>query len=286
MTDSTTPTAERTRIVTDDGVELGVTRTAPAGATRASILVASATAVPRGFYRRFAEHAAKAGYEVLTMDYRGTGESRPTSLRGYEMTFADWAEHDIPAGIEALRADRPRYLVGHSYGGSALGLVPGTERLAAAYTFGSGTGWGGWMSPAERRRVRVLWAFAGALTAVMGYAPWSRLGGGEDLPAGAFRQWRRWTGFPRFVVDDPLVPDAAARYASVRIPLTYATAVDDPWATPRARDETLACYTGAASRTAVDLHPSDIGVEQIGHMGYFRAGAEAFWDDVLATFGA
>jgi len=273
---------EREELTTDDGVVLAATRYPAAGPSTATIVLGGATAVPRGFYRRFAEHAARAGYDVLTLDYRGTGESRPASLRGYRMAFGDWAEHDIPAAIEAARADRPRYLVGHSYGGTALGLVPGTDRLAGAYTFGSGTGWSGWMTPGERARVRVAWAIGSVATALLGYTPWSRLMGGEDLPAGAFRGWRRWTSFPDFAVGDPRVPDAAARYAAVRIPLTYATATDDPWATPASRDAMLATFAGAP-RSAVDIEPSSIGAASIGHMGYFRAGAEPLWDAAITA---
>ena len=276
---------EQERLLTDDGLALAATRIRPPTPAAASILVAGATAVPRRFYRRFAEHAANAGFEVLTLDYRGTGESRPASLRGFRMGFGDWAEHDIPAAIAAMDPSRPIHLVGHSYGGSALGLIPGVERLASAYTFGSGSGWSGWMSRAERARLWWIWNTVGPVSVgLLGYLPWSRLGSGEDLPAGAFWGWRRWTSFRRFVVDDPLVPDAAARYAAVPIPLTYATAVDDPWATPASRDAMLETFTGAARRTAVDLVPASIGASSIGHMGYFRSGAEPLWDAALESF--
>lgn len=268
-------------LVTDDGFRIAATRFTPATAARASIVVAGATAVPRGFYRRFAAHAAGAGFEVITLDYRGTGESRPASLRGFEMSFGDWAERDIPAAIGALPADRPRHLVGHSYGGSALGLVPDIDRLESAYLFGAGTGWGGWMAPAERRRTELMWRIGGIATTLLGYAPWGRLMGGEDLPAGAFRGWRRWTRFPEFVVGDPKT-DARERYASVRIPLVFATSVDDPWATPASRDALLATFTGAPRR-AIDLVPARIGAAQLGHMGYFRAGAESLWDAALES---
>jgi len=276
------PEGERDELVTDDGVRLAATRYRPSAPSDSTIVLAGATAVSRRFYRRFGEHAAGAGFEVITLDYRGTGESRPASLRGYRMSFADWAEHDIPAAIAAADPGRPIRLVGHSYGGTALGLVPGIDRLGGVYAFGAGTGWTGWMTPVERRRARLGWAIGSLATLLLGYAPWGRIMGGEDLPAGAFRGWRRWTRFPEFIVGDPKEPHAAARYAAVRIPLTYATAVDDPWAPPASRDAMLANFPNAP-RTAVDLHPSDIGAAQIGHMGYFRAGAEPLWDAALAA---
>jgi len=277
---------EEVELVAADGMRLAATRFRPSGPAHAATLVAGATAVPRGFYRRFAAHAAAAGLETLTLDYRGTGGSRPASLRGFRMRFADWARLDIPAALDALAGPRPVHVVGHSYGGSAFGLVPGTERVASLYAFGAGSGWDGWMSPGERLRVRFLWDVAGpALTALLGYLPWSRLMSGEDLPTGAFRDWRSWCRHPDFVLGDPAEPEARAQYASVRIPVTLATSTDDPWATPRSRDAILAGYTGA-TRRAVDIDPAAHGLDRIGHMGYFRAGAEPLWDDALAALSA
>ncbi|MCA4128600.1 hypothetical protein LDY98_20365, partial [Pseudomonas aeruginosa] len=56
-----------------------------------------------------------------------------------------------------------------------------------------------------------------------------------------------------------------------------ATALDDPWAPPRSRDAFVEAYRNAPLET-LDLRP-DGG--PLGHMGYFRAGAEALWDDAL-----
>jgi len=277
---------ERLDLETDDGVRIAATRFRPSTPATGGIVVGGATAVPRGFYRRFAVHAAAAGFDVLTLDYRGTGDSRPASLRGYRMRFDDWARYDLDAAIDALDDARPRCLVGHSYGGTALGFLPDTDRLAAVYAFGSGTGWGGWMSPAERMRTWFLWNVAGpALIATHGYMPWSRTMGGEDLPSDAFWGWRRWCRYPQFAVGDPKRPDAAASYASVRIPLHYAAATDDAWAPPASRDAMLRNYT-TAPRTAIDVEPADVGLESIGHMGYFRAGAEPLWDQALETLAA
>jgi pimeloyl-ACP methyl ester carboxylesterase len=43
--------------------------------------------------------AAAQGFSVLTLDDRGVGLSRPTSLRAFEMDFRDWARlHLAPRG--------------------------------------------------------------------------------------------------------------------------------------------------------------------------------------------
>ena len=39
------------------------------------IVMASATGVPRGFYKRFAEFAQARGINIIATDYRGIGDS-------------------------------------------------------------------------------------------------------------------------------------------------------------------------------------------------------------------
>ncbi len=269
---------------TDDGVDLAATRYRPSGEPRAALLVAAATAVPQGYYRRFAQAAAEAGFETLTFDYRGIAASAPERLRGYRMSFADWAEHDIPAAVAALDGSGPVHVVGHSYGGSAFGLVP-QRGIASLTAYGAGTGWHGWMPRSERLRVLAMWHLIGPLTtAALGYLPWSRFFGGADLPLGAYRGWKRWVSFPRFAVDDPRMPDAAERYAAVRVPITSITATDDRWATPRSRDALAATYSGAEIVTR-DVAPADLGVSEIGHMGYFRPAAAPLWRELFARLG-
>jgi predicted alpha/beta hydrolase len=42
------------------------------------VLIAPATAVPQGYYAKFARYlAATQGFRVVTLDYRGIGRSKP-----------------------------------------------------------------------------------------------------------------------------------------------------------------------------------------------------------------
>lgn len=100
---------------------------------------------------------------------------------------------------------------------------------------------------------------------------------GDDLPLGVYRDWKRWCRHPRYYFDDPAMRHLHQRYAAVRTPCLFATALDDPWAPPRSRDAFVEAYRNAPLET-LDLRP-DGG--PLGHMGYFRAGAEALWDDAL-----
>ena len=75
-----------------DGYALTATHYAATGSQ--FIVLGSATAVPRGFYKRFAQFAQARGINVITTDYRGIGDSKRGSLKGFEMRYADWSRYE------------------------------------------------------------------------------------------------------------------------------------------------------------------------------------------------
>ena len=251
---------------------------------RARIVMAGATGVPQGFYRRFASHAASAGFEVITFDYRGIGDSAPATLRGFRMDYRDWGRLDLAAVVDETADDHlSTHLVAHSYGGQALGLLPDPSRLQSMHAFGTGTGWSGYMPRLEQLRVRVLWDLAGpVVTRSAGYLAWSRLGLGEDLPLDVYRQWKRWCRYPHHYFEDPdISAEMVALFDRVEIPIVAINSTDDRWIPPVSRDAFMSFYRNAPV-TPRDIRPSDVGVTSLGHMGYFRQDATTLWDDVLA----
>lgn len=267
-----------------DGYRLGGSHHPAQAPLRGRLVVAGATAVPHGFYRRFAQFAAARGFETLTFDYRGIGLSRPPSLKGFRMDLLDWARLDLAAAVDAMAGGPvPLYVVGHSYGGHAFGLLPNHDRVAGFFVFGTGAGWHGYMPPGERLRVLAMWKLVlPVLTRWKGYCPWKMLGMGEDLPADAYRQWRHWCRFPHYFFDDPAMRGIEQAYAAVRTPIVAANALDDLWAMPASRDAFVQAYRNAPL-TRQDLDPGQAG-GRIGHMGYFRQSAEPLWETVLGWF--
>ncbi|MBX9871502.1 MAG: alpha/beta fold hydrolase [Burkholderiaceae bacterium] len=280
---SASPAPQTIRLPAADGYPLQAMRYAPSGESRGRLIVAGATGVPQRFYSRFAQFAAAQGIEVWTLDYRGIGLSRPASLRGFRMDYLDWARLDLAALLDhvAAQGQGPLWMVGHSFGGHAFGLLPGHERVERFATFATGAGWHGWMPPLERLRVLFMWRVVGPLIVrTRGYLAWSLLGMGEDLPRDVFLQWRHWCQWPRYFFDDPAQRGLAEQFARVRIPIRAINASDDKWAPPSSRDAFMAAYVNARLEP-VTVHPSELGMPAIGHMDYFRPPAAALWQQTL-----
>lgn len=270
-------------LVAADGYRLVATHYPAEKQRQGQLIIAGATGVPQRFYKRFAQFAAAQGFEVWTLDYRGIGLSKPADLRGFAMNYLDWARLDLAALLDhvATQGHDPIWMVGHSYGGHAFGLIPGKARVQRFATLATGAGWHGWMPALERLRVLIMWRLLGPLLVrTHGYLAWSLLGMGEDLPRDVFLQWRHWCQWPRYFFDDPECPHLAAEFAEVTIPIRAINASDDKWAPPASRDAFMSAYCRAQVE-ALTIQPASLGMSSIGHMGYFRPEAAALWQETL-----
>ncbi|MFC3902583.1 Predicted alpha/beta hydrolase [Acinetobacter marinus] len=272
-----------------DNYALSGVRYRPKSQIIANMIIANATGVPQAFYRRFALYMAERGFQVFTFDYRGIAQSAPKSLKGFEMDYLDWGQLDLSGVINQVAKDAAKdgiktFLIGHSYGGQALGLVNNSQKLTACMTFGSGVGWKGYMPKVEAFKVSIIWNVVfPAMALRYGYVPWSKLKMGADLPLGVYQQWKQWCKYPNYFFDDPDMQYLHAQYAKVTTPIIAVTSTDDEWAMPISRDALHVHYKNAQV-TNNDLTPQQFGLKQIGHMGYFRQGAEQIWDHVIGQF--
>jgi predicted alpha/beta hydrolase len=271
-----------------DGFVLAATVFAPPSAPRGAVLINSATAVPRKIYRGFATYLASQGHTVLTYDYRGIGGSRPASLRSFDARMRDWAALDVSAAIAHMRSvwpSLPLAVVGHSFGGQALGLVPNNGEVSRALLVAAQAGHWRLIHAPERYRVYVLLRLIGSpIARVMGYVP-GKLGIGEDLPAGVFLEWTDWVMKRRYFFDDTTLT-ALENFPAYRGALRAVCLTDDPWATPAAIDLLCSGYTGTTAER-IDIHPRDVGARTIGHFGFFRpAHRDTLWREAANWLAA
>lgn len=255
-----------------DGYPLAATLRRPLSQARASVLIASATAVQRGYYAKFAAYLAERGFATLTFDYRGVGGSRPPSLRGFPARMRDWAALDLSAAVDRTAEIEPGaslLYVGHSFGGQALGLLPNNRRIDRALFVAAQIGYWRLFPFPENFRIYVLMQkIAPPIARMFGFMP-GKLGMGTDLPRDVFLEWAGWCGKPRYMFDDPTL-DALKNFPNYRGPLRAIGLADDSWAPPAAVAGLLKGYTGTKSEH-LTIHPRDIGAQNIGHFGFFRS---------------
>lgn len=251
----------------------------------AVVIINPATGVLARYYHRYASFLASNGFEDITYDYRGIGESRVQDLRQCDFRWSDWGTKDFAAVFDAahrLAAGRPTMVVGHSIGGFLPGLAPGFDRCTALLSVGGQYAY--YRDYARGHRLASIFKWhvvMPAFTAVLGYFPGRRLGWLEDLPAGvafewAFRRARVELSFPK-----ARRPEILARLAAFRGPLLAVAATDDPFATSSAINRALAYYSGA-DRSVVLISPGDLGVASIGHFDLFHSKhRNGFWQATL-----
>ncbi|MCB1414181.1 MAG: alpha/beta fold hydrolase [Xanthobacteraceae bacterium] len=267
-------------ILATDRTRLAATLFLPRGPKRHAVLINSATAVPRTYYRSFASYLARQGCAVLTYDYRGIGGSRPAakddpkrrpSLRGFAASMRDWAAMDVTAAVSWMReryGSLPLLYVGHSFGGQALGLLPNNTEVSRALLISAQAAYWKLMPSPERYRVYLFMNAVGVpVTRLIGYLP-GRLLLGQDLPKGVFLEWTRWVMNERYLLGDPSL-EALANFGNYKGPLRALCFTDDTWASREAVELLCSGFT-ATTPDIVSIAPADAGTSKIGHMGFFR----------------
>ncbi|HEY6722529.1 MAG TPA: alpha/beta fold hydrolase [Polyangiaceae bacterium] len=253
-----------------DGVPLVGRVFEPAGRSRASLLALPGIGVPQRVFRHAAAWLRQRGVRVVSMDYRGVGESvHPDACPTASLTA--WATRDAVCGLDFVRStyDDAPVLLAHSFGGQILGLADELRGVRRAILVGSQLGhpqhWRGW----SRVQVEFFWRCWLPLAGLVS-DPLPRWALGERLPLGVARQWRAWATSGDWLFEE--FPDARDRFADFRAPLLMCSSRDDTIAPPHAVRALLACFRSAPT----DL--IDIESQRVGHVGFFRPGFEWLWE--------
>lgn len=149
-------------------------------ATRPVVIINAATSVRCRHYSRFADYLYANGFDVITYDYRGIGESRPASLKGLRASWSDWGALDFEAMLKRAQREfpgQPIDVVGHSFGGCAAGLGASGHMIRRLVTVGAQFAYWRDYAPAHRWRMFGKWHLVMPLmTLLCGYFPGKRLG--------------------------------------------------------------------------------------------------------------
>ncbi|KTC37991.1 alpha/beta hydrolase [Pseudomonas sp. ABAC61] len=254
---------------------------------RPVVIICAATSVRCRYYVRFADYLFAHGFDVMTYDYRGIGESRPASLKGFKASWSDWGTLDFEAMLQRAQREfpgQPIDVVGHSFGGCAAGLGSSAGQIRRIATMGAQFAYWRDYAPQERWRMLGKWHLAmPLLTRLYGYFPGKRLGWMEDTPAGVVRDWS--TAHPRFEGRPSGRKVAAQRngglFGHVSAPILAISLSDDPFGTEAAIERLLG-YFHNSPRTHLRIRPQDIGETAVGHFAFFHSRFETrLWPIIL-----
>lgn len=271
-----------------DGYALAATLLRPPSLDNSApcIVVGSATAVPRGYYKPFAQALVARGAPVLLFDYRGIGGSAPKppmSLANFPYRNRTWGTVDIPSVIDwAARTfpGRPLHWVGHSFGGFGFGLADNNSLLRRTLNVATPFSYWGQMDGLEKYRIAALAKVGMPLVVrAKGKLP-GRLLGGVDLPGPVALEWAQWLRAPTMFFDDATLPERA-NFAKVTADMLFLRITDDPWATDKGAAEWQRRFSGATVRVE-RITPRDGASDRIGHIAFFKTKfSETLWPRAL-----
>ncbi|MFO0748917.1 MAG: alpha/beta fold hydrolase [Myxococcota bacterium] len=283
------PSEERT-LATTDGHRVAIDIHLPPGAmagARAAVVLAPAMGVKRGFYRPIARYLAERGLAVVSLDYRGIGDSAPASLRGFRAELHDWADLDLAAVVAFARArwpDLPLHWLGHSVGGQLLGLLPHPPIARAAFVGSQSGHWRLWGAPKSLLMAGLWYGLIPGVVTLTGKLPMRALGQGEDVPAGVGLEWARW-GRSRDYIMGYARERGGLGFKTFAGKLRSFAIADDGYAPPRSVEALTAGFEAADART-VHVAPKAVGLRSIGHFGAMRPSAEAaVWAPIARWLG-
>jgi predicted alpha/beta hydrolase len=254
-------------------------------ADRPVVIINPATSVRARYYARFAEFLHSHGFDVLTYDYRGIGESRPPSLRHFQAGWLDWGRLDFEAALTFVSTHmtgQPIYVVAHSVGGFLIGLAASSHRVQRIFTMGAQYAY--WRDYASHKRASMLlkWHVVMPLvTRLIGYFPGQRLGWLEDTPQGVVRDWT--APYPHFedgwrrgscCMPEPELQTLVERFSSVRGATLAVSLTDDEFGTIPAIQRLLRYYRNSP-RTHLHIEPQAIGEMSVGHFSFFHSRFES-----------
>jgi predicted alpha/beta hydrolase len=244
------------------------------------VLLCPATGVKQFFYLRFAHWLAQQGHDVLVFDYRGVGLSLHTNLKDSKATLAEWGQKDLVAALDWLlqhTGANQAVLLGHSAGGQMMGLMPNHNRIERVVGVAASTGWFPGMRPAFRFKARLgLRCIIPLAVRVLGYAPNSKIGLGENLPAGVALQWGQWCAAGGYATNAVQGNPELDFHAEIRIPFTSFYATDDDIATAATVADLMRTFPNAIRSTVV-VEPAQVGLQSIGHLDWFRKSHQVVW---------
>ena len=244
------------------------------------IVLSPATGILQRFYQPFAEWLAAQGYDVLSFDFRGIGESLHGKVSESAATIQDWGTYDLPAAIDTLRqktgSDKV-YVIGHSAGGQLLGLAYNHDKVEKVIAVAGSSGYVKGLSGKSRFLGPLMFNVIFPISSLIkGYGATQFIGMGENLPKGVAKQWADFCNAGGYVTSAIGKTIHTHYHDEIRTPITSIHATDDEIATLANVKDFLRTFPNTKTEI-ITLQPQDYGHKAIGHMLMFRPKHQNLW---------
>lgn len=261
-------------ITTPLGHDIGTTFFKPKNSINKSIIISSATGVLQHYYHKFAAYFSELGYTVYTFDYYGIGRSssNPANLKQNTSDVKTWGENDQASIINYAKSQNPDHnviVITHSIGGQILAFNKSISQIDTIITVASQSGYWKLWKGYERFRMFVFWyAMIPGLTPFFGYFPAKKIRLFENLPKQMAYQWQHWGKHKDYMLSEFDFEDLQFKnYNKHVLALSFPK---DEYASKKSVDW-LAKQFKNANIDRRHIIPKDLGIENIGHFGFFRS---------------
>ncbi len=255
---------------------------------KAVIQFHSGTVTKKEFYFKLANYLTDQNYIVVLFDYRGVGESKPKSLKNFEMSISDWGEYDSSSVTSWIINEYPHlkiHLLAHSMGGQIYGLMHHWNAFDKVIMLTTSSGNFNKFTP-NTYKWKVKWTaimLFPLILKIFNYLP-GKYGVGDDWPKGVAQDWIKNSK------ENGLMPNflhqkvSKSYYHSIDKKITAWYFPDDPMSTPETIKELALSYPKAELNIKT-IHPSDVELSSIGHLGLFKNKAkERLWPMLVKEF--
>lgn len=264
---------EEIAVKTSKQHSLAVTKFTSSKQGNKSIIISSATGVLQKYYQKIAIHFASLGYPVYTFDYSGIGKSgsKISHLKKNSSTLSEWGSIDQASIIKFVKDELPSnkiILITHSVGGQVLGFNPNYHLIDTIITVASQSGYWKEFEGIHKPKMWLFWhLMVPIITPLYGYFPSKKLGLFENLPKTVVYEWAKWGKHKEYIMGHH--SSETTYFDKLKIPILVLSFPRDIYA-PKKMVDWLANQFKNAKVDRRHLIPEELGVEEIGHFGFFR----------------
>ena len=264
---------EKVTVVSLDGAESKITVFRSESAKAPVIICKPAMGVSARHYEPLAQALAGRGWNVVTADLRGNGESSIRPGPGQDFGYHEMAVFDWPGEVNLVKdlfPQSPRILLGHSLGGqmSALYMSANPGEIQALITVACPlVYYKGWPFP-HNWKVLLMTQFFHLTAMVLGYFPGRRVGFGETEPKTTMKDWAYTTRSGQYRPTNSFT-DYEALLPHLSVPVLAISMSDDGYA-PEGAVLGLCAKMSGARITHLHLIPRELGLKILGHFAWLK----------------